>query len=753
MALVLLGSPDAGGASDDDVRAGDQAMASGHVNAAVSHWRRALSDAEAQAGRGATAQRIDLHLRLAGAMHALGRMRQAVAHLDIAVDRAEALMERSRLAQTLIARGGLLTVTRRLDAALRDLERARQLVESADTPALRIAFTSNLAQLKSENGLKNEALALLRHAIDVADKSDRKQDAIKTRCNLAALLVEESRRNDAVAAINDTRQQVDQLNPSREKALALLTLAALLHRMADSDNPDLLRAAFDAAQAAQTIANNLKDASTESLALGSLGALYESAGQLDHAITMTDRAIARSTVIDRSDVTWRWHWQRGRLLNKSGDTGGAVNAYRQAVRSADGLHNDLVLGVGGDGSRQPFRQRVGPMFYELADLLLTAADASDDPRLAGELTREAMAVVERLKAAELEDYFRDECVRLAQAQQRGVETVDIGTAVVYLVPLNDQLRIILATQAGLTRHRVAVRREQLVATVRQFRHQLEDRTSHDYLAAAQQLHRWLIDPLAESLNKQSIDTLVFVPDGALRTVPMAALHDGESFLIERFALAITPGLALLDPHPLQRGDARVLLGGLSEPRGRFPALPHVPRELDAIAQRFASTVLLNDAFKRERIQESFTERAYGVVHVASHGHFGSNADDTYILTHDGRLNLDQLEQLIRPSGFRGQPVELLALSACQTAAGDDRAALGLAGIAVKAGARSAMATLWHVNDRVSTDLVTSFYNHLHSDPTLSKAKALQRAQVEALRDVNYRHPCFWSSYLVIGNWL
>jgi len=153
------------------------------------------------------------------------------------------------------------------------------------------------------------------------------------------------------------------------------------------------------------------------------------------------------------------------------------------------------------------------------------------------------------------------------------------------------------------------------------------------------------------------------------------------------------------------------------------------------------------------VDKEFAVDNYSIVHIASHGHFDSDAAKTFVLTYDGKLSLDELERMIRPSQIRDKPVELLTLSACQTAAGDDRAALGLAGIAVKAGARSAFATLWFVDDEASTMLVGDFYSDLHNLPGISKAKALQKAQVKLLADPRYGHPCYWAPYLIIGNWL
>ena len=185
----------------------------------------------------------------------------------------------------------------------------------------------------------------------------------------------------------------------------------------------------------------------------------------------------------------------------------------------------------------------------------------------------------------------------------------------------------------------------------------------------------------------------------------------------------------------------------------FPALPYVAGELDAIADLYGGKVLQDREFVVPEFGESLAQTPYSVVHIASHGKFAGDPKDSFLLTYDGRLDMDGLEEFIKLSRFRDEPIELLTLSACQTAAGDDRAALGLAGIAVKAGARSALATLWFINDQASSLLVSEFYRQLSAKPTPTKAKALQAAQRQIRADLRYRHPAYWSPFLIIGNWL
>ena len=179
---------------------------------------------------------------------------------------------------------------------------------------------------------------------------------------------------------------------------------------------------------------------------------------------------------------------------------------------------------------------------------------------------------------------------------------------------------------------------------------------------------------------------------------------------------------------------------------------YVGEELEALHKLYGGTVFENQQFTVAGMEKDLGETPYQIVHIASHGQFDSDPNKTFLLTYDGRLGMNKLEQILGLSRFRTDAVELLTLSACQTAAGDDRAALGLAGVAIKAGARSALATLWTVNDPASAQLVVDFYRAL-LDPAVSKAKALQQAQLELLKDARYRHPSYWSAFLLIGNWL
>ena len=339
---------------------------------------------------------------------------------------------------------------------------------------------------------------------------------------------------------------------------------------------------------------------------------------------------------------------------------------------------------------------------------------------------------------------------LRRSRVTRLDTVSKMAVVVYPIVLPDRTEVLVNMPSGLKRFSVPVTAAALTKEVNTFRKMLEKSTTFEFLPHAQTLYDWLIRPMEKELA--GADTIVFVPDGPLRTIPIGALHDGKQFLIAKYATAITPGLDLTDPRPLKREGARVLLAGLTDGVQGFPPLPFVSSELKEIQGMYTNNLLLNKGFSSASLEKELQNKEFSIVHIASHGNFGSDVNNTFLLTYDDKLTMDKLSQYIGLFRFRSEPLELLTLSACETAAGDERAALGLAGVTIRAGARSALATLWHVNDQASSSLVGEFYKQLTS-PSVSRAMALKNAQLKLMSDRSYEHPAFWAPFLLINNWL
>ena len=363
--------------------------------------------------------------------------------------------------------------------------------------------------------------------------------------------------------------------------------------------------------------------------------------------------------------------------------------------------------------------------------------------------KQAIDVFEKLHIAELKNFFGDGCL-----ESKTVEEInDEQAVVIYPIILPDQLAIIASLPGEkLEYYHVNIPESELEKTIIQTRnslHPLASKQKRQQLT--KQIHSWLIEPFQQSLNNQKIKTLVFVLDGVMRNFPMASLYDGEKYLIEKYSIALVPvRVDLVDPQPWQKQKLDVLVGGLSESRQGFSALPGVKLEIEEIASQVESKILLNQSFTAENLENIIKKNPFPVVHLATHGQFSSKQEDTFILAWNKTINIKELENLVKTRNNE-EAIELLILSACQTASGDKRAALGLAGLAMRSGARSVVATLWSVSDQSTAALMVNFYQQLQKSG-ISKSEALRQAQLQLLQSSEYKDPYYWSPFVLIGNW-
>jgi CHAT domain-containing protein/Tfp pilus assembly protein PilF len=729
---------------------GLQSFQRGDFGQAVISWREAARLYE-------DAQQSKAHrealTHLSQAYQALGQNRKAVESLQEALALAKKSADQTQIAFILGSLGNAHIATGSAETAEQYLREGLGLAKTLGNATLTAVILNNLGNLFLAQNKTTNALDAYRESAMLAKETEDHAVAARALTNAARVALQEKQYIASKALLNEAWEQISVLEHSHDTAYGLISLGLTYrdlrpHLPASSDS--LLLLAFKAFQEALDIAQRISDLRAMSYARGYLGHLYELEHRYEEALQLTRQAVFAAQQVQAPESLYRWQWQTGRLLNALGQLDAAITAYERAVDTLQSLRTELPRTYG--GSRLSFREEFGSLYFERVDLLLRRADAlqEHDP-LYPTLLQQARITVERFKVAELREYFQGDCMGALQPRETSLDEISQQAVVVYPILLPDRLELLVSLPTGLKKFPVPITADTLQPVVRRFREKLQT-GDRRYLRDAQDLYDWLIRPFEPALPSFNIKTLIFVPDGVLRTIPMAALHDGEQFLISKYALATTPGLDLTDPRPVTRENIEVLVGGLTKAVQGYSQLPYVSEEIQAIQRLYNAEVLLNEEFHLSKIEKELTRRPFRIVHIASHGRFAPDVEQSFLLTFDDKLTMDRLEEYVGLFRFRDDPLELLTLSACETALGDDRAALGLAGVAIKAGARSTLATLWLVEDQATAILMAEFYQQLR-DPSVSRAVALQRAQLKLFADPDRQHPFFWAPFLLINNWL
>lgn len=631
------------------------------------------------------------------------------------------------------------------------LSEAVVLARDTEQPALVAATLNNFGNLTAIAGEDAYAHAAFQESIELStDVKGQHPLLLQAMMNQARLLWKEG---EQLASEKELKVTVTLVQSGLDfSARQLLALSRLLHqiRQTATVDGDHILVEHQVLNQALKVAKRANEAVMLSQVYGYLADLYEEDDNIADALILNQRAIFFAQQVASAELLYRWQWQYARLLMVQGNLLEAIAAYQASIQTLSPIRTALLKGL--RKVKSPFNSHIRPVYMELADALLQQAVLESEPAEQQILLRLARSSIEKMKNLEMQDYLSSDCIDLSNSQQALLANVDAKTAIIYPVVLKDRLVMLLGIGDEITQWSQDIRQERLDATVTLFREHLQTRSNNLFLYEAQQLDDWLIQPLQEQLQKYQIDTLVFVPDGSLRMVPMTALHDGESFLIERFALATTPGLTLTNPHPMNKKNIKALVLGLSDAVQNFSALPSIAKEVRAVSTMFGADLLENKQFKTKNLQESLEKKEYNLLHLATHGVFSGDPQTSYVLTYDEKINMNRLQELIALGRYNREPLELLTMSACQTAMGNERAAMGLAGIAIQAGARSALASLWFVDDEATSQLIQGFYAELKKEG-VSKAKALQTAQLTLIQQDRFWHPAYWGAFILIGNWL
>lgn len=624
-------------------------------------------------------------------------------------------------------------------------------------------FNQGLEQARSQTDAAGELRSLI-SAIPVYYRIDTSA-ATQTHQQATAVLARVPDSQQRVYAAIDLARLLQPITIKETSARSDCLAAALL-----TQAETLLKDAADTAQ-------RLNDQRAASFALGAQGHLQECRNDTLQALQLTNQARLTADQAKAKDSLYLWEWQAGRILRNQGRNEAAIAAYQRASTTLEAIRDD-ILSANRD-LQFDFRDTIEPIYRQLIALRLEQEQSIQTkaiPTKAEEFKSEEnykgiVGAIDSLRLAELQNYFGNDCVITAAAPSGSDAVRDPFAAIINTFVLEDQTAIIFSLPDEQKRFALhPIPRQKLIDQINLFREGLEsyenDLRGYDP-KPAQEIYDWLIRPFANDLEQAHIKTLVFVQDGILRSVPMAALHDGKQFLIQKYAIATIPSLKTTSTKAFNRNGLRVLALGLTKQaiinNQRLPLLTNVRKEVKGITGKFSgSKELLDDGFTYDGMKKELSQTVYPIIHFATHGHFGTDPEDTFIVTgniekgNNQKLKLNELDSLIRGTLLNREPLELLTLTACETAVGDDRSSLGLAGVAVQAGARSALASLWSIDDAATAEVATNFYAKL-SDTRFNKAQALQAAQKSlieqaSIADQRLTHPAYWAPFILIGNW-
>ena len=519
-------------------------------------------------------------------------------------------------------------------------------------------------------------------------------------------------------------------------------------------------------QAAEN-ASSLQNSRTESFALGSLGHYYECQKQYEKALEYTESALwlAEQNRV-ANDSLYLWEWQKGRIIEKQGQKQQAITVYERAYNTLETIRSDIL--TSNRDFQFDFRDTIEPLYRQLIQLVLEQ-DVQPSHKLSQPIIK-GLQILNSLKIAELQNYLGNDCIfttntnaneirqTLSSQISDRLENIRNDTAIVIPILFQHRIGVVLSLPKQEIRvNWIDKEKENLTTDLEIFWKDLQSfyDLTETYKSSSKKLYDLLLQPFETDLNPAKIKNLVFILDGSLRNIPMAALYDGQQYLIEKYAISTVPSITLIEPSVVDHINSSILAMGVAEASNiedeLYTALPNVKSELKQIQATFPnSKQLLNQEFTRENLQQQFQQKAYPIIHIATHGKFGTIPEDSFlVLGNSTKLTITELEEDIRRFNQNSDLLKLLTLTACQTAVGDDRTTLGLAGISIQAGVKSTLASLWYISDAYTESLMTEFYNNLKMG--MGKAEALQQAQIVLIKQGT--HPAIWSPFVLIGNWL
>lgn len=678
--------------------------------------------------------------------------------------------------------GGVYNDLGQYAKALKVYNRALEIVQSGKPQSGEAAILNNIGEVYRNLVQFDKALAVYQKALDIQRNSKDRTAISLTLNNIGIIYRNKKEYTDSLRYYQESLKLSEELNDTLGQAILWNNIGFVYNQLG------LSAKAFDSYKKALILYQSVNDPRNESVVLGNIGLVYYNLGESESALGYYQQALLISRKTGDRAGEAKISQYIGAALNERKQYALAIAFSKQSVNIYEEIRKDL-----NSLSRQEqkgYANSVAPTYRRLADLLLKQ-----------ERIIEALQVVDLLKVQELEDYLKNikgnersyQGVRLLEPEKAMInkalssqidqfpdlnqqlanqiqqlpkseidkapeylQKIPQGTALLYPLILDDRLEVVLFASNTPAIHRtVPVTKVELARLVNDFKKELQIPKSSVYKKSSQKLYDFLIKPIEDDLRNNKTQTILYAPDDFLRYIPISTLYDGKKFLIESYTINNLITYILSDFTPKPKIKNSVLSGAFGGKDGQKlfgqDALPATLTEVSAIAKLIQNSQSLTESgFTRQAIESQLPN--YNILHLATHAEFNSGVpDSSFIIFGNGdTIRLGEIPDLKMTN------VDLIVLSACQTAVvgklGTGVEILGFGYQVQKAGAKSAIASLWKVDDTGTQSLMQTFYGYLkQSDRT--KANALRQAQIDLIGNKNFSHPYYWSPFILIGNGL
>lgn len=716
-------------------RSGDRYWRSGKINKAIAVWQK---EALIYRRRGRKEQEIEALLKVAQGYISLGKFRLAV--IELGKVQALAPSDSKSIAITQRRLGNAYNGIGNNSKAIAFYKGSLKHEKALPT----LNNLVNLLHQRSQDTTNKARLA--RQDKDAAKyRMEAKQDssAALKYARQALTLSQTNHSTSSVRALiewNSLSRQLDFQQLARGEAILSVLppseeLGYLMLNWAEIDGTD--KALW--LQKTRLLAESINNSYLKAHAFLDSGNFARKQGDLESALKYAQLAQIEAQSVSDYNSLFRAQQLAGSIYRKTKTKTKAINAYRSAIASID----IVTQNTGSTNKRQitNLTEAIEPVYRETLELLLEDSQANS-PYL-----KEALLIFDKIRLAQLSRYFGENCFKVRRSSPNPISLLNKNAAVISSITLKNKTYFILQLSDGqLLLSETKIPKAELVEQANKWNSRLTDRATFEFREGSEKFYDLIIKPFEAELTKSNTEAIVFIHDGILRNLPMAALYDGEEFLAQKWASVSSIGLNFTPTAKRKEEETKILAFGLQGNIPGWTPLYNVIHEIERIQNLVGGDKFLNSEFTLSNMYQQLGKEEYGTIHFATHGYFGGTAETSFILAHEREISVFELEGVLSRSK---QIPNLLVLSACETALSSERSILGLGGVAARSGVRSTIGTLWPVLDDEQNEMITAFYRYWQNSQ-YNKATALQKLQIEQIKI--YAHPKKWAALTLIGDY-